>query len=586
MNRTLIHDTAFALHGASLRGFERCGFEDGWARLAARSGTLVSAPQQALFPFKLLNLSVNARLPKGAKLSAEIRTARKGRWSPWRVIGQLESGFGSSAKPGGPVDVDTLVLDEAADSFQYRLVGEGKGILITLVAVAYSDGKALSPGGKKPAGRALLLDVPVRSQMVEMEAIRRDVCSPASIGMALDYWGADAPPTAVLAAAVRDRTAGIFGNWFLNTAYAGRQIDAFISRLGSLEELERELAAGRPVVCTIGFEPGELKGSPIPRTKGHLVLVRGIDERGRIIVNDPAAADESSVRRVYDRGQFARAWLQRKGGVCYRFSTRFPKELSVAAPWTDLRASPVDSKHSRDKVQESTLLLGERVLCLGGRGDWAHVRALDQRRDGRPYEGWVRAEALARLEDPPDAVVLTKIAPGKLGGRPLPLPAGALVRRLGKDRSLLPGDRAVKVPAASLSPLRPLSGGAARRRILATARQFLGEPYFWGGLQSRTFGRGLDCSGLVTVAYRSAGLRPPRNAHDQWVESIPVRRPAQGDLVFLSEPGKPELVTHVMIWAGGGRVIEAEGSSDRVRTVRFEGRVEPGRTVYFGTYLR
>jgi hypothetical protein len=421
--------------------------------------------------------------------------------------------------------------------------------------------------------------------MVEAESIRRDVCSPTSIGMILDYWGADAPPTAVLAAAVRDRAAGIYGNWFLNTAFAGRQLDAYISRMSSFEELERELAAGRPVVCTIAFERGELNGSPIPRTKGHLVLARGIDPKGRVIVNDPAAPSGTSVRRDYDRAQFGRAWLVRKGGVCYCFSPRFPKELSIAAPWTDLRASPVGSKHSRDKVQESTLLMGERVLCLEGRGEWARVRALDQRRDGRPYEGWLRADALARLEDPPDAVVLAKIAKARLGGRQFPLPAGALIRRLEKGRALLPGDRAVKVPSSSLSPLRPLSGGAARRRILSTARQFLGEPYFWGGLQSRRFGRGLDCSGLVTVAYRSAGLRPPRNAHDQWLESIPIRRPSPGDLVFLSEKDHPEVVTHVMIWAGAGRVIEAEGSSDRVRTVRFEGRVEPGRTVYFGTYL-
>src|SRR3974377_77569 len=97
MNRTLVHDTPFALAGAWLRGFERCGFEEGWAKLASRSGTLVSAPCEALFPFKLLNLSVHARLPKGAKLSAEIRTARKGRWSPWRVMGRLGSGFGASA---------------------------------------------------------------------------------------------------------------------------------------------------------------------------------------------------------------------------------------------------------------------------------------------------------------------------------------------------------------------------------------------------------------------------------------------------------------------------------------------------------
>ena len=74
---------------------------------------------------------------------------------------------------------------------------------------------------------------------------------------------------------------------------------------------------------------------------------------------------------------------------------------------------------------------------------------------------------------------------------------------------------------------------------LAVARGFLGTPYVWGGL-----GRdGIDCSGLVHLAFRAVGSRVPRDAADQAAAAVPVEDPQPGDLYFFGRPD--EAVSHV-----------------------------------------
>ncbi|MEW6040970.1 MAG: C39 family peptidase, partial [Elusimicrobiota bacterium] len=70
-------------------------------------------------------------------------------------------------------------------------------------------------------------------------------------------------------------------------------------------------------IASITFGPKELKNSPLNNTKGHLVVIRGFDKKGRVIVNDPAAPDATSVERIYDRKEFARAWIKNKLGTSY-----------------------------------------------------------------------------------------------------------------------------------------------------------------------------------------------------------------------------------------------------------------------------
>ncbi|MDP3730840.1 MAG: NlpC/P60 family protein, partial [Candidatus Omnitrophota bacterium] len=128
---------------------------------------------------------------------------------------------------------------------------------------------------------------------------------------------------------------------------------------------------------------------------------------------------------------------------------------------------------------------------------------------------------------------------------------------------------------------------------------FLGDPYFWGGRSPATpdYASGVDCSGLVSLAYRSVGMDLPRDAHEQWMRASPVTSPKPADLIFLSAQDNPKRIVHVMLYEGDNQILEGPGTGSSIRRVSAQERLgrkldelEPGavidgQTITFGSYL-
>jgi cell wall-associated NlpC family hydrolase len=87
---------------------------------------------------------------------------------------------------------------------------------------------------------------------------------------------------------------------------------------------------------------------------------------------------------------------------------------------------------------------------------------------------------------------------------------------------------------------------------LEQARRYLGTRYLWGGMTER----GIDCSGLVHMAYRWVGRLIPRDADQQEAAGTAVAEDdlEPGDLITY---GGDEGATHIAFWVGEGRILHS-----------------------------
>lgn len=219
---------------------------------------------------------------------------------------------------------------------------------------------------------------------------------------------------------------------------------------------------------------------------------------------------------------------------------------------------------SASDVVVSQALLGHRLMALREHGRWVQCRSSDG------YLGWIHrgylvrfTEAEARNWDSGEGgsrcVSLGARARAADGSVVLPLPWGSRVVGLPDGRVLLPDGRKVRVEGEVLSEEQrasrfPLRGEA----VVATALEWMGAPYIWGGLTMS----GVDCSGLVQLVFRMHGMELPRDSDQQAEVGEPllagsddVDRLLPGDLVFFAE--ESTRISHVAISLGGSRIIHA-----------------------------
>lgn len=302
-------------------------------------GTITSSEIKTKFEFDELIISANAVLKEKNSIIIEAQVRDKeGNWSDWynlgifRTNGQSES-FKNQTDEFCKVDVDTLKLSEPSQYFRYRISIESSGEflpVLKMVAATYSRA-SLKPSesfmiSMSKDFKPIKLYVPQYSQMLQQIKYTADICSPVSLAMVLNYYNIDDNPIEV-ASKVYDKTENIYGNWIFNIIYAGtKKLYSYVTRMNTLAEAESMIGKGFPIIASITFGPKELKNSPLNNTKGHLVVIKGFDKKGDVIVNDPAAPDETSVERIYDRKEFVKAWIKNKLGTSYVIMPRKPKE--------------------------------------------------------------------------------------------------------------------------------------------------------------------------------------------------------------------------------------------------------------------
>jgi cell wall-associated NlpC family hydrolase len=136
---------------------------------------------------------------------------------------------------------------------------------------------------------------------------------------------------------------------------------------------------------------------------------------------------------------------------------------------------------------------------------------------------------------------------------------------------------------------RPAGSAGIAATAIAYAEAQIGKPYRWGGCgptdACAAFGDhptdGFDCSGLMYMAYRAAGISIARTSGAQWATEvkIPAGQEEPGDLVFFA--GSDGTVTdpgHVGLVTGDGKMIEAYATGFPIRVSSYQNRGAIGFT--------
>src|ERR1700761_7773376 len=102
--------------------------------------------------------------------------------------------------------------------------------------------------------------------------------------------------------------------------------------------------------------------------------------------------------------------------------------------------------------------------------------------------------------------------------------------------------------------------------LLNAALSRVGMPYLYGAAGPKSF----DCSGLVQWSFARAGVGMPGVAADQAMTgpAVPITQLEPGDLLFYrTERADPAYISHVAIYIGNGKMIQAPQTGQKVQVV-------------------
>ena len=108
--------------------------------------------------------------------------------------------------------------------------------------------------------------------------------------------------------------------------------------------------------------------------------------------------------------------------------------------------------------------------------------------------------------------------------------------------------------------------------LVQYAKQFVGNPYVWGGT---SLTNGADCSGFTLSIYKKYGVSLPHHAASQAQlgTKVDYNSAQPGDLVFYAKNGR---INHVAIYIGNGQVIHASSPKTGIKISSWNYRTPAG----------
>lgn len=131
-------------------------------------------------------------------------------------------------------------------------------------------------------------------------------------------------------------------------------------------------------------------------------------------------------------------------------------------------------------------------------------------------------------------------------------------------------------PSSGKGPGSAEVTSATRTAIVAYAKQFLGNPYVYGGT---SLTNGVDCSGFTQEVYKHFGITTGRSSRDQAANGreIAVSDIQPGDLLFYASG---DYINHVAMYIGNDQVIHASTPSTGIKISPYNYRT-PCKAVTF-----